>query len=375
VRICLPEGAYAPRGTAGAGAPVNFAFGPYQQPDRCPNSSVVNFAVDRAAIVAANAGECGTIPGEGANFDAEGTGGWTFATSGTSTAGFVPGIGANGSRAARINMTQRCQTATMSTTLNVPSIANPALEMFIGGSAGVKATLSIGDGLFSMTPFDTVPIATTTRTLKMCLPPAMRGQVMNMGFFIDSSGACADVVNHQVFADNIRVVDDPACDAREGFTNGGLEHPGQVMGSFSGQDLTTSVALVRSTPGQAHGGTRYFSFESYRRCTGASYTVMPLVPAPSGAAGPALKFFANVGANLDATTSVSGRGVTAQTLTEGGGYRPYTVCLNPLYTGRPQILSFNHDGGSGACNNLNYGQQVALIDDITVTTDAICPVP
>lgn len=373
VRICLPEGAYAPGSTTGAGAPVTFAFGPYLQPDRCPNSTVTNFAVDHAAIVAANAGECGTTPGQGVNFDAEGMGGWTFTTSGASSGGFAAGIGASGSRAARINLTNRCDGASMSTTINVPLVASPALEMFVGASAGASASISVG-GLLSMTPFDTVPAGTTSRTLKVCLPPAMRGQVMSLAFALSGgSGLCADVLNHQLFADNVRVIDDPTCDARDGLTNGGLEQGGAVLGASSSQDLAISVARVGSTPGQAHAGTRYFSLESYRRCSGASYTVMPLVPAPSGGAGPALKFFANVGVNADASTFVSGRGLMTQTLTEGGGYRAYTVCLNPLNAGRPQLVSFSHDGGSGTCNNTGYGQQLAFVDDITVTTDPTCP--
>ena len=373
VRICLPEGAYAPRGTTGAGAPVTFAFGPFQQPDRCPMSSVTNFAVDHAAIVAANAGECGAMPGQGVNFDAEGTGGWTFTTSGSSSGGFASGVGASGSRAARINLAGRCEAARMETTINVPAVANPAIDMFVGATAGARGTISFG-GLFSMPLFDSIPAVTTTRTLHMCLPPALRGQTMNVQFFASGgSGACADVLNNQVFADNVRVVDDPTCDSRDNFVNPGFEQGTQPWGASGSQSTSTSAAIIRSAAGQAHGGTKYLALESYGRCTNSAYTMLPVVPSPSGGAGPALKFFAKVGANPDASTFVSSRGAPTQTLTEGGAYLPYTFCLNPLYAGRPQTVFLSHSGGSGLCDNSNYVQQNAFIDDITVTTDPTCP--
>ncbi len=337
-------------------------------------SSLTNFAVDHVAIVPANAGECGARPGEGVNFDAEGTGGWTFTASGMSAGGFAAGFGANGSRAARVTLVQRCEGASMETSIDVPMVANPALELFIGASAGANALVTFGNGISSLRPFDTIPTTAVVRTLKVCLPPALRGQVMSARFSLSGgSGLCSDVLNHQLFADNVRVIDDPACGARDGFSNGGFEQGGQVMGVSSGMDTTSSLALVRNVADRAHGGTRYLALESYRRCTGASYAMLPLVPAPNGAAGPALKFFANIGNNVDATTSVFSRGSQSLALTEGGGYRPYTYCLNPLYAGRPTIVSFSHDGGSGTCNNTNYGTQVAWIDDIELTTDPMCP--
>lgn len=373
VRICLPEGAYAPTGTAGAGAPVTFAVGPYQQPGACPNSLITNFAVDHAAIVPPSAGECGTRFGEGLNADAEGTGGWTFTVSGTSTGGFAAGIGANGSRAARINLGQRCDGARLETTFNVPATANPAFEMFVGAGPGANPTISFTTGV-SLSAFPSVSLATQTRTLRMCLPPALRGQTMGVSLSVSGgSGACADVLNLQAFADNVRVVDDPACAADERFTSGGFEQGAAPWGTFGFSGTTAAAAIVRNAPGQARSGTRYLAIESYGRCSSAGYTMMPIVPPSVGPAGPALKFFANVGVNPDATTTVRPRsGTMTQTLTEGGGYRPYTVCLNPLYVGRPQQVFLRQDGGSGLCDTSNYVQQNALIDDVEVTTDPAC---
>jgi hypothetical protein len=376
MRICLPEGAYAPSGTAGRGAPVTFALGPYQQPDRCPSSTLSNFAVDHAAIVAANAGECGTTFGQGVNFDAEGTGGFTFTVSGGSSGNFVAGAGANGTRGARLTLAARCESARMETMINVPDVPNPAFEMFVSAGPNANPFLQFGNTLISTSVFSSVSAATRTKTFHMCMPPSMRGQTLSLGLSLSGgAGTCGQVLNLQTTVDNIRVVDDPACASTDSFTDLGFEQADEPWGTFGTASSSTAAAIIRSTAGQAHGGTRYLALESYGRCSSSGYTMMPIVPAPSGAAGPALKFFANVGVNPDAATFVSARGGTAsQTLTEGGGYRPYTVCLSPVYQGRPQQVFLRHDGGSGLCDNSNYVQQNALIDDIEVTTDPLCPV-
>lgn len=370
VRICLPAGAYAPSGTPGAGAPVPFAFGPYQQPDRCPNSTVTAFAVDHAAIVMANAGECGARFGEGANFDAEGMGGWTFTVSGGSSGGFVAGAGVGGSRAARINLAQRCDSALMQTTINVPDVPNPAFEMFVSAGPGANPSLSFST-LFTTSVFPTTTPAAQNRTLHMCVPPTLRGQTVGVSLSVSGgSGVCSDTLNLQVSADNARVVDDPACASTDGLPSPGFEQGGVPWGAYFFVSTSTANATISSS---AHSGTKALALQSNGRCSSSGYTVMPRVPAPSGGAGPALKFFASVGVNPDATTFARPRGGTTLTLTEGGGYLPYTVCLNPLYAGRAQPVIIGHDGGSGLCDNSNYTQQTALIDDLTVTTDPSCP--
>jgi hypothetical protein len=373
MRICLPEGAYAPRSTPGKGAPVTFAFGPYDQPTGCPASMINNFAVDHAAIVAANAGECGERFGESVNFDAEGDGGWAFSVSGTSTGGFVSGVGDSGTRGARIVLGQRCNSASLQTTFNVPEVANPAFEMFVSAGPNANPTISFGT-LFSFSMFPSASPLTRSRTLHMCMPPSTRGQTMTLSMSLSGgSGVCSDVLNLSAVADNVRVIDDPACAGTETVTNAGFEQGDVPWGAFGFTSSSSAAAVIRNAAGQAHGGTRYLSLEAYGRCATSGYTLLPTVPAPNGAAGPALKFFANVGVNPDASTTVSARGTPSQTLAEGGGYRQYTVCLNPLFVGRPLPVFLRHSGGSGLCDNSNYIQQNAFIDDIEVTTDPTCP--
>jgi hypothetical protein len=366
-RLCLPEGGYAPAATSGRGAPVTLAFGPYQKPSRCPNSTVTNFAIDHVSIVKANPGECTGTPGQGINFDAEGQGGWTFTTSGSSSGGFANGLGVGGSRAAQVTLGARCDSAVMATSFDVPSVANPMLEMFVGTRPGTNGTVSFGENLLTMA----LPSGSST-TLRLCLPPSLRGQTMGMRFSMSGgSGSCAEILNHQVFADNVRVIDDPTCASADGYTNLGFEHAGQAFGSFGLKGSSTADAIVRTSANLAHSGTRYLSLESNGRCSSSGLTLLVTVPAAVGTAGPALTFFANVGNNPDASTRVIADGVNLL-LPEGGGYRKHTVCLSPLFTGRPQIVQISHNGGSGLCDNSNYPQQTALIDSIEVTTDPGC---
>jgi len=376
LRICLSEGGYAPAATTGKGAPVTLALGPYLPPNRCPNSMINNFAIDHAAIVKANVGECGPMPGVGANADAEGAGGWTSSLTGSSSFAFVNGIGVGGTKAARVTLGARCDSASMETFISVPNVANPALDMFVGTNAGaLGAKIQFGTSVFGLTLFSMLPPpAGTSGTIHTCLPPSLRGQTAPLRFAMDNiaSGSCADLLNLSLFADNVKVVDDPSCASNDNFVNNGFEQGGVAFGSFGTIGSSTASAVVRTSALLAHSGMKYLALESNGRCSNAGYTMLPTVPASVGASGPAITFFANVGNNPNASSQVRS-GVTTQTLTEGNGYQKYTVCLNPLFVGRPQVVTISHDGGSGLCDNSNYVQQNAFIDDIEVTTDPSCP--
>jgi hypothetical protein len=59
-------------------------------------------------------------------------------------------------------------------------------------------------------------------------------------------------------------------------------------------------------------------------------------------------------------------------LPENGVYEKSTLCLDPLYAGRPTRVQLYHYGGTGACAVVTA--QRAILDDIEVTTDPACPV-
>lgn len=377
-RICLGERAYAPAETTGKGGPVAVALGPYAKSQRCPSSLITNFAIDHAQIVTPNAGECGSMPGVGPNFDAEGTTGWTLTATSPSTAAFVGGIGLNGSRAVRLLQPARCDSSPLAThAINVLESANPAIEMFVGSSGiGASATSSIASASLSIL----VPAGAPT-TVRACLPPSLRGMSTDIRFVVSNSqgGLCSDVVNNQMIADNVRVIDDPTCGSTAAIANPSFEQVnGAVVGAAgggyaNGGQLASGVA-IRSVANVAHTGTRYLALESYARCSNATFTASPVVPASVGSSGPAFTFWSNIPANVDATTTVRASGATASTtLGETGAWVKNTVCLDPLYVGRPQPVIINHSGGSGSCDIYAGGTQPALIDDLEVTTDPTCP--
>ena len=346
---------------------MKVVLGPYGKPRACP-SSAVQFGIDHAAIVVANAGECGPKPGVGPNNDAEGSTGWTFSTSGSSFGGFAAGIGQGGTKAARVVLVHRCEGASMSTTINVPSTPNPALDFFVGSSAGTSGSITIGSTAQLRLPEN------TTTTIHTCLPPSLRGQVAAFALNINSgSGACADVLNYAAWVDNVKVVEDPACGTTDALTNPGFEQGGTAFGAYSyagnsGNDGQTAI----KTGMVAHGGTHYFEIDSLARCSGEGITVFPTVPASNGTAGPALTFFAQATANPNATTTGRTPSGSSVTVSEGTGWMPYTVCLDPLFLGRPFPVTIAMDGGSGQCSSTGITEST-FVDDLAVTTSSMCP--
>ena len=371
-RLCLGEAGYAPAGTDGKGAGVKLTLGPYNKGVRCPSSNI-NFGIDHAAIVTANAGECGPMPGLGPNADAEGTTGWTFTMSGSGFAGFASGLGVGGSRAARLINSQRCDQTAMSTTISVPLTPHPAIDFFLGtnGTAGLTGTITI-NGLATMS----MPTALST-TVHACLPPSMRGQAATLAFALRNGmgGSCVDQVNNQMWVDNVKVVEDPTCETTDNLADPGFEQGGSVFGGFSTAYIAQpdGQTTIRNATGAAHGGTHYLEIDSFVRCETQGVTLFPTVPPPAGASGPALTFFADVASNPDAVTTVNTIG-TPVTLTKGGGYLPYTVCLDPLLVGRPQPVTVSMYGGNGTCMATGLTETTRL-DDLAVTTSAMCPAP
>ncbi len=382
-RICLAESAYAPAGTLGRGAPVTLSLGPYEPATDCPSTSVPEFAIDHAQIVTANPGECGARLGEGINFDAESTGGWTFSLASGASGGFAPGIGVGGSRAARVQAP--CNVgASMSHSLDIVA-RNPALELFVGTTGGAASTIAdaaIARGKF---PIPLPPIGQAA-SIHVCLPPGLAGQTTDLGLSVlptRFSERCTGVPDASIFADEVRVVEDPACQPSDTAADPGFEGTGAVFGAYGGygdrvldDGALGSTTRVRNTPGIAHGGTGYLAIESYGRCSTSGLILAPIVPASTGAAGPALILFSRVENAPDITTSIYTWGAH-RILPKAAGWIKNTLCLNPLFVGRPQEVVINqYSGNPGAghgCDTVGYGTQAALIDDLEVTTDPGCP--
>src|SRR6185295_1167845 len=72
---------------------------------------------------------------------------------------------------------------------------------------------------------------------KMCLPPAMRGNVFGFSSEYGSSSRgvpCEQVVNGEVVYDNLQVVDDPTCGHDPAIADPGFESTANtVLGAFA----------------------------------------------------------------------------------------------------------------------------------------------
>jgi hypothetical protein len=374
-RLCLGESAFAPVGTTGRGHPVTLSLGPYDDAIDCPNTVVTNFAIDHAQVIAANPGECGTQFGQGVNPGAEGTGGWTFSSSDPGN-GFIDGIGVGGSRAARAYSTCGHQVS-MKYPIDVVA-RNPALEMYVATTGGAASTIAgawVGFGRF---PIDVPPVGQSA-ALHMCLPPSLAGQSTDLVLQVLANAitACEVLPDSSIVADEVRVVEDPACQPNDAAGNPGFERPGAMFGAATGNVVNGSAVVIRDAPGVAHSGAGYLSIESYARCSVSEVVLAPIVPAPTATAGPALTFYSNVGGSPDASTN-AGSSVAFVELAKGGGWIKNTLCLDPAFAGRPTLVGFSQYGGNGGpgqgCDSIGYGVQAALIDDLEVTTAPSCPV-
>ena len=95
------------------------------------------------------------------------------------------------------------------------------------------------------------------------------------------------------------------------------------------------------------------------------------VPAPAGAAGPALKFWYRAQAMPNASAHASTAG-SYLTLPEGVGWMEQTLCLDPRQVGRPATVRIGGGGPGGLCAN-TFPAERFWIDDVRLTTDAACP--
>jgi hypothetical protein len=110
----------------------------------------------------------------------------------------------------------------------------------------------------------------------------------------------------------------------------------------------------------------------------ASSDVQFIVPPAQGTAGPAVKFFANVGANNLKTTTraqifpVSPMSPASLDIPETGQYAESRLCLPPGLIGRRATLRLQlADSDGGGCAT-SYPDELAFIDDVSVTTDPAC---
>jgi hypothetical protein len=360
-RTCLGAAQYAPESTVGAGAPVTLQV--------MPTQSAFELDVDRVDIVPAMAGEC-TTPGPVANGDAEGNGNWTFQSLPTNgpdgtAAGFVAGVGANGSRGAQLHVTFGCDEAKLSlaiSSLPVEEMPSTALVFWLDADIGEPVTFAgalapgqrIGTGAGAMQ--------------SACIPATARGMPATIAATI--AGQNAFCMMSSVFTatfDNVALTSDPACGSDPDLPDPGFESQYLPFGVFISPMY--SSAYVDATV--AHTGTASLRLGATNTCNssvGWATSVVP--PASTTGAGPALEFYYRAAPINHFKLAVQATGAAA-TLVQDGTWRRGVACFDPQLAGRAQRVTFELVDAMGTC--LLMGEEVAHVDDLALVTDPSCP--
>lgn len=384
--FCLGPRAY---GQGPVGSPVQFYVGvdAGQAGFLCGGTSPATISIDNVKLEVAAPGECPS-PGTVVNGDFEVATDWTFAPIVQGATGaIVTGVGENGTRGARLTTVNKCSEVTMRGTIALPDSAvvpNPAIDFFFSGTLGARLVMQLNGK-------NTATFAGANAThRRVCVPAWARGTTTSVGFFLQrsSNNGCATALARTFVIDNLTVVDDPACADVGDLLDGGFElvttTPGVngwgLTSGFVNDDEGSEAAVVTQN---VNSGTRSLRLIGSAECVGvaeggADFTIN--VPAPQGAAGPAIKFAANVGnGNLKTVTrvavepgpSATGAGLKFD-IPEVGVYQPHVFCLPPRAAGRRMTFRFSTgDIDGGGCST--YPDELAFIDDVEVTTDASCP--
>lgn len=385
--FCLGPRAY---GRGPVGSPVTFQVaispGPFADNFLCGASAMASFSIDRVALEVAGPGECPN-PGTVVNGDFELDTDWTFSAIQSATGTFVNNAGENGTRAARLATANRCSEITMTGTAAFPEdLQHPAVDVFFSGTSGARLVFQLEGKNVA-----TIDGVNTPAHKRICLPKWARGTTSTIGFFLQrsSDNGCTTALARTFTLDNVAIVDDPACVATGEITDPGFENTGNggpvlgwgLVNEFV-NDLLGAQAFT-STLGP-HAGQRALRLIGSNECAtlgsaGGDFTIN--VPPAEGAAGPAVKFFANVGnGNLKTQTRIAiepgprfmSPGLRLD-IPEVGVYQPQVFCLPPTTIGRRLTFRFsNGDPDGGGCTT-NYPDEIAVIDDVEVGTDPSCP--
>lgn len=262
-------------------------------------------------------------PGTVLNGDLEGTGGW----SGSGVWSIGAGLGADGTSGARIATTNYCQGASLTGTMSVPSsLSHPALELKFNELLGGVTTVSFGNDAFTQLVGAGGPSFTTAR---LCVPAALEGKVVNLGFSLPFAGGyCSQPNARQFLVDDLQFVDDPGC-GDGSVLNGNFERTEVGSSWLLPPSGYGAGGLAEITTAGARSGARALHIAFGSACDQLSAVTLITVPPATGTAGPALRYwYKRAGSNqANFTSSVGGSLPFATTWTLR------TECLNPAKQG------------------------------------------
>jgi hypothetical protein len=378
VSNCLGEAAY--------GAPTDLRFAAAFPPMLCSNPSMLpGLRWDNAEIVYDP-----SCPGIGevknGNLETGDGTGWTLGGWGSGIAeADVAGIGVGNSYGARLYMDMRCSSATMSTTMSVPTLAtmaNPALSFQINQTAGWPADFWIdsstelvlyGNGSFG--------------EIRVCLPHTLSGAAHEVGFHISASGTCAQAIGPiTVVVDDMALVNDPTCAFANGMVDPGVEMSATdalrrawYVEVFDANEDSNPVAETLNNTAQARTGDGSIHLLLEQRCDSASAANWFTVPQPAGGNGPAVVFYyrypTSVATGLSFYVDPFSFGTEAVTELIGvptaAAYTRQVMCIPSIMSGRPAMFQAMLYA-SGTCAQ-NFAPEEAWLDDFEITTDSSCP--
>jgi hypothetical protein len=268
-------------------------------------------------------------------------------------------------------------------------ISAPAIDLFYSyaftGTFGGRLTVSFDGKNISV-----LPATLSAGHAHVCLPKWTLGTTGAIGFLLqhDAAGAglndnaCATSLSRTFTIDSVKLISDATCGATTDNGDGGFERNTNVNGPMVGWglidgftgDIRGATAVIDSDATNAHTGKGVLELGASSACiSDAGADLSFIVPPLQGAAGPALKLFANVSANVNSETVVSISPEVRFVVPVQTGYAQRIVCIpkrlaNRLVTARISTL------GLGTSCTPPFTVEHAFVDDVEITADPGCTV-
>lgn len=299
--------------------------------------------------------EC-PLPGQVKNGNFESAGGWVIS-------GGDIGPVSSGSYGLHFSFGP-CTFGQATTKVSIPSAEQmPAAAMSVRtrftSTLGGQRSLSLSAG-FEGAALALTPGATWAST-SQCVPPSLRGKVVNFVINGGAQGDCAAAPGTmELEFDDATLVSDPACVVRDGFIDPGFEAGSAQWQLFSG---ATRAAT-------SHLGWYSMQLNPVSVCDFPTARQLMRVPMPVAGAGPALKLFYTAQTS-QAKFSVS-VGATSKQLPNASNWTQGMLCIPPAMGGLATWVTISNIGPGGVCANTMAGQ-TANVDDLALTTDPSCP--
>ena len=304
----------------------------------------------------------------------EGTDSWTTSQSGAGTAAIVGGVGVGGSRAGKLDSQNASDRSTITGPVSIPaaSVPNTALKLTYKATDAALVDVKLDGLIIGQLP----PSQNAFRTANICVPEWAKGSVVDLAFTMPNVLPNGAYVRSFV-VDDLSWATDATCPATPQLLDPGFERA-DVGRSWRLQKDDIVFGAIARTATFPHGGAAALQIDLNKNCGGVSATTTVTIPAPVGAAGPALKFFYKYPTPTSGTLSMryfpSSPGSTAVPgeLSPSTTYAQVKVCLDPKRAGQPETVRFS-GLAFGSCANASFPNQSAWIDDVEITTDATCP--